>query len=84
MAMSKNWAALRDQALDFSEEERAQLAESIWDTVRTSEEREIERAWIPEIRRRVAEIDAGTAELIDADDVFRELNARYGERKVPR
>jgi len=37
---------------------------------------EVERAWEEEIRRRVAELDAGTAELIPADEVFAELRSR--------
>lgn len=37
---------------------------------------EVERAWEEEIRRRLAELDAGTAELIPADRVFAELRAR--------
>jgi len=37
---------------------------------------EVERAWDAEIRRRLAELDAGTAELIPAEEVFAELRAR--------
>jgi hypothetical protein len=37
---------------------------------------EVERAWEDEIRSRVAEVDAGTAELIPAEEVFAELRRR--------
>jgi hypothetical protein len=37
---------------------------------------EVERAWDGEIRRRLAEFEAGTAELIPAEEVFAELRAR--------
>jgi putative addiction module component (TIGR02574 family) len=37
---------------------------------------EVERAWDEEIRRRLAELDAGTAELIPAEEVFAELRSR--------
>lgn len=37
---------------------------------------EVERAWEDEIRRRLAELEAGTAELIPADQVFAELRSR--------
>jgi hypothetical protein len=37
---------------------------------------EAERAWDEEIRRRLAELDAGTAELIPAEEVFAELRSR--------
>ena len=36
----------------------------------------VERAWEEEIRHRLAELEAGTAELIPADDVFAELRSR--------
>ncbi|HSU14376.1 addiction module protein [Longimicrobium sp.] len=37
---------------------------------------EVERAWDDEILRRVAELEAGTAELIPAEEVFAELRVR--------
>lgn len=40
---------------------------------------EVERAWDEEIRRRVARLDAGTAELIPAEQVFAELRAHLRE-----
>jgi putative addiction module component (TIGR02574 family) len=38
--------------------------------------REIEQAWHAEIQRRSAEIDAGTAELVDWSDVQSRIAAR--------
>ena len=38
---------------------------------------EVQRAWEDEIRRRLADVDAGTAELIPAEQVFSELRARF-------
>lgn len=40
---------------------------------------EVERAWEEEIRRRLDDVDAGTAELIPAGQVFAELRARVGQ-----
>jgi hypothetical protein len=37
---------------------------------------DVEHAWEGEIRRRLAEIEAGTADLIPAEDVFAELRRR--------
>lgn len=37
---------------------------------------DVEHAWAEEIQRRLAEVDAGTAELIPAEVVFAELRAR--------
>jgi hypothetical protein len=37
---------------------------------------EVERAWEEEIRRRLDEVEAGTAEQIPAEQVFSELRRR--------
>jgi len=63
--------------MKLSVEERSWLAEQLWDSKRTPEEREIDAAWEAEVERRVAEIDAGTAVLIPGEEVIRELRAKY-------
>ena len=60
-------------ALHLPRDERARLAEALISSL--DEESEVERAWNVEIRRRVAELDAGTVETIPAEQVFAELNA---------
>ena len=52
--------------------DRVRLAEDLLSTVREADE-ETEAAWDAEIRRRIAEIDAGTAKLIPAEDVFAQV-----------
>lgn len=51
-------------------EDRVRLAEELLATVQ--EDAEVELAWDAEIRRRIAEIDSGTAKLIPAEEVFAE------------
>ena len=63
---------LSRKALSLSPEERIQLAENSLATVQEVDE-EVEAAWDEEIRRRIAEIDSGTAKLILAEEVFAEL-----------
>jgi putative addiction module component (TIGR02574 family) len=63
---------LSRKALSLSPEERIQLAENLLATVQEVDE-EVEAAWDEEIRRRIAEIDSGTAKLILAEEVFAEL-----------
>lgn len=63
---------LSRKALSLSPEERVQLAENLLATVQAVDE-EVEAAWDEEIRRRIAEIDSGTAKLIPAEEVFAEL-----------
>ncbi len=49
--------------------DRIRLAEELLATVQTTDE-EVDAAWDEEIRRRIAEIDAGTAKLIPAEEAF--------------
>ena len=63
----------------WSSSDRAELASRLiasLDDDTPDDPAEVERAWEEEIRRRLAELDAGTAELIPADEVFAELRAR--------
>jgi putative addiction module component (TIGR02574 family) len=78
--MSQTYEEARDMAMALSPEERSILAEALWDSNRTAEELEIDRAWTIEVERRVAEIDAGIGTLIPGDDVIRELRSKYGKR----
>lgn len=69
---------LMAEVLELSAPERARLAHSL--IVSLDEDVEdptaVERAWKDEIRRRVAEVDAGTAELVSAEEVIAELRRR--------
>jgi len=78
--MSRTFEEVRDEAMALNPEQRGWLAEELWDSNRTAEELEIDRAWAIEVDRRVAEIDAGIGALIPGEDVIRELRAKYGKR----
>ena len=70
---------LEAEALELPSAERAQLAKTLLASLRDEKgdvPAVVERAWDMEIRRRLAELDAGTAELIPAEEVFAELRAR--------
>lgn len=53
-------------------EERVRLAEELLSTVQETAP-DVEASWEEEIRRRIAEIEAGTAKLVPADEVFAEV-----------
>jgi putative addiction module component (TIGR02574 family) len=78
--MSRTYEEVRDEAMALTPEERGSLAEDLWDSNRTPDELEVDRAWTIEVERRVAEIDAGIGTLIPGEDVIRELRAKYGRR----
>ena len=63
---------LSRKALALPAEERVWLAEELLATVQEVDA-EVEAAWDEEIKRRIAEIDNGTARLILAEEVFAEV-----------
>jgi putative addiction module component (TIGR02574 family) len=70
---------LEAEALELSARERAQLAHRLLvslDADVDDDPAAVEHAWEEEIRRRLAEVEAGTAELIPAEQVFSELRSR--------
>jgi putative addiction module component (TIGR02574 family) len=70
---------IESEALELSAEERAALAERLilsLDEPTDENPADVERAWEEEIRRRHAEVEAGTAELIPAEQVLAEVRAR--------
>jgi putative addiction module component (TIGR02574 family) len=79
--MAKTLEEVMKDALSLPTEERGQLSEDLRDSVRTAEEREIEAAWVVEAERRLQEIEDGTAQLIPAEVVMRELKAKYSSRR---
>lgn len=68
---------LSQKARQLPPEERIQLAEEPLATVQEVDS-EVEAAWDEEIRRRLAEIENGTAKLIPAEEVFAEVRRILG------
>lgn len=54
-------------------EDRARLAENLLSSLQGDADPSIEAAWDAEIRRRLDEVDAGTAKLMPAAEVFAEV-----------
>ena len=67
---------VRSEALNLSESERAELAHNLVASLDGPSEPDVEKAWDAEILRRLAEIDSGTANLIDREEFGRRLRAR--------
>ena len=63
---------LSSQARTLPPADRVRLAEELLATVHESND-EVEAAWDQEIRSRIADIDAGRAKLIPAEEVFAEV-----------
>ena len=71
---------LRSEALMLSEAERAELAHALVKSLDAPADVNATEAWDKEILCRLAEIDAGTAKLIDRDEFRRRMQARLGGR----
>ena len=67
---------VRSEALDLPESERAELAHNLVASLDGPSEPDVEKAWDAEILRRLAEIDSGTAILIDREEFARRIRAR--------
>ena len=67
---------VRSDALNLSEAERAELAYNLVGSLDGPPDADVEKAWDVEILRRLSEIDAGTANLIDRKELQRRIRAR--------
>lgn len=64
------------EALKLKPQARAELAEKLLKSLEELSDEEVRRLWAEEAVRRDAELDAGTASMRDAEDVFRDARAR--------
>jgi len=80
--MPHSFEEVRQIAHELPEDQRALLANSLWESLDASEndatEAEIDAAWDGEIERRVAEIKAGTAVTYSLEEVEAGLRAIVG------
>ena len=67
---------LRSEALALSEPERAELAHALLTSLGGPLDTDARDSWDGEIVRRLTEIDAGTAKLIDREEFRRRMQNR--------
>ena len=93
--MPRTYEEARSVALELPYEDRAKLSEELWWSLHPPAEElpqeAIDAAWDAGIERRIREIDSGTAELIPAEQVLAEMDAKLaglraggGNRRRPR
>lgn len=63
-------------ALALPPEERVALSVELLESLDPTDDG-VDEAWNVEVARRIAEIERGEAELVDADEVFREFGLRF-------
>jgi len=69
---------IKQAALALTESERASLANDLIASLNGPQDAEVAAAWDIEICRRINEIAAGTAQLLDVDEVLARARARLG------
>ncbi len=76
--MSSTLSELKKKASQLPEEERAELALSLIESLDGPEDSDVEQAWQQEIERRVRQFERGEVELIPAEEVFARARRRLG------
>ena len=70
-----NLKQIENQALDLSEEERAQLAQRLILSLESSNDEGVEKEWLLEAKRRAVEIDKGEVQPVSAEEVRKKAQA---------
>ena len=78
--MAKDVTALFRDASELPARDRATLAGLLIESLEADTESDVEAAWSDEIKRRVADLDAGTVETIPWEEVRRRLLDRVKAR----
>jgi putative addiction module component (TIGR02574 family) len=76
--VSSTLAELKQQASQLSEEERAELALSLIESLDGPPDPALDEAWQREVERRLAQIERGEVQPIPGDEVFARLRRRFG------
>jgi putative addiction module component (TIGR02574 family) len=76
--MASTLSDLKKKAAQLPEQERAELALSLIESLDGPADPNVEEAWAQEIERRVRQLEKGEAELIPADEVFARIRRRLG------
>ena len=65
------------EALSLPAEMRLKLIEKLIDSLNLPTKESIDKLWIEEVERRVAEIESGEVELISGEKVMDNISKRY-------
>ena len=76
--MSTVLAELKQKAAELSENERAELALALIESLDGAVDAGVDEAWRVEIEHRIAQIDRGEVRLIPGDEVFARLRRKLG------
>ncbi len=77
--MARPLSELRDEIHALSEDDKELLLRELIVELDESFDEDVERAWIVEANKRLAELEEGTVESIPAEDVLERLRSRLAE-----
>lgn len=66
-----------DAALGLPENQRAVLAEQLWQSLNNTSQQQIADAWVVELRRRWDAVEKGTAKIVDGPIAMSEMQQKY-------
>ncbi|MFZ4397564.1 MAG: addiction module protein, partial [Kiritimatiellia bacterium] len=66
-----------DRALDLPADERIGLVDRILASLNLPTRPDIDKLWVEEAERRVAQIDRGEVELVPGEEVFAKIRRKY-------
>jgi putative addiction module component (TIGR02574 family) len=76
--MSSVLSDLKMKASQLSEQERAELALSLIESLDGPSDPDVEQAWRKEIEQRVGQVERGEVQLIPGEEVFARVRRRLG------
>jgi putative addiction module component (TIGR02574 family) len=83
--MEHSYEEVHQLAHALPEDERIQLANSLYESVSADEEQaseaEITAAWGDEIKRRLDEIDSGAVKMTPLEDVLADMDAHIARKR---
>lgn len=66
-----------NEVLDLPNDERLSLIDKLLHVISVPTATDIEKAWLEESHKRLADIRSGKTKTIPGEDVFREINERF-------
>lgn len=75
--MNENAERVKQEVLQLSEADRAELARYLIESLDDTEDHDVEAAWDEEIRRRVERIEQGKSRLRPAQEVLAQIRDKF-------
>ena len=68
-----------EEALSLPADIRLNLVEKLITSLNLSIDKDIDRLWAEEAKRRISQIEAGEVKLVPGEEVFSKIRAKYGK-----